>query len=149
VDFVSFYNDDTANHTLTVALNANGTAYTLTRVTLGQGERLEYRRGEGFTVYNAAGAAKSIATGTQNVVSAGRSVALLASDVTNNNATLNTIQDVTGLSFPVVSGQRYWFRFCIPYTAAATTTGSRWTINGPSFSDLRYQPHDERRLGGL
>ena len=57
---------------------------------------------------------------------------LLGSDVTNNNSTANTIADVTGLSFPVVAGVRYHFRFVIRYTAAATTTGSRWSINGPA-----------------
>lgn len=62
----------------------------------------------------------------------------LPADVTNNNATLNTLQDVTGLSFPVTAGLRYWFRFWIVYTAAATTTGSRWTINGPATTGLGY-----------
>lgn len=56
--------------------------------------------------------------------------------VVNNNATLNTLQDVTGLKFPVENGKRYDFRFVIPYSAAATTTGSRWAINGPAFSAL-------------
>lgn len=56
---------------------------------------------------------------------------VLGADVTNNNASANTIADVTGLSFAVVSGGQYWFRFIIPYTSAATTTGSRWAINGP------------------
>lgn len=138
LDSVSLFNSDTVNQTVTVAYRASGTDYALTSVTLGPGERMAYGRNGEWAAYNAAGAAKTIAVGTQNVVSAGRSVALLASDVTNNNATLNTIQDVTGLSFPVVNGTRYWFRFCIAYTAAATTTGSRWTINGPAFSELRY-----------
>lgn len=138
VDSVSLYNGDTVNQTVTVAYRASGTDYVLTRVTLGPGERLQYGRNGEWAALNAAGAAKSIASGTQNVVAAGRSVALLASDVTNNNAVANTIQDVTGLSFPVVNGQRYWFRFCIAYTAAATTTGARWTISGPTTSELRY-----------
>jgi hypothetical protein len=56
----------------------------------------------------------------------------LASPVTNNNASANTIADVTGLSFAVTSGHLYYFRFIIPYTSAATTTGSRWSISGPS-----------------
>jgi len=59
----------------------------------------------------------------------------LAADVINNNASANTIADVTGLSFPVVSGKRYWFRFFCHYTAAATSTGSRWAINGPTVSE--------------
>ena len=60
-------------------------------------------------------------------------------DVVNNNVTANTIADVTGLSFAVSAGVRYWFRFVIPYTAAATTTGSRWSINGPANTLLFYR----------
>lgn len=62
----------------------------------------------------------------------------LASPVTNNNAVANTIADVTGLSFPVTTGLRYKFYFYITYTSAATTTGSRWAINGPSTTELNY-----------
>ncbi len=57
---------------------------------------------------------------------------ILTSNATNNNASANTIQNVTGLQFPVVNGGHYWFRFVITYTAAATSTGSRWSINGPT-----------------
>lgn len=57
---------------------------------------------------------------------------VLTSDVVNSDVTPNTLADVTGLSFPVVSGGIYKFRFFITYTSAATTTGSRWTINGPA-----------------
>jgi len=56
--------------------------------------------------------------------------------VTNNNGVANTIADVTGLSFTVTSGEKYWFMFTIAYTAAATTTGSRWAINGPAAPTL-------------
>lgn len=65
--------------------------------------------------------------------------AFAPADVVNNNATANTLADITGLSFAVTSGVRYWFRFIIPYTAAATTTGSRWTINGPATTLLFYR----------
>ena len=57
---------------------------------------------------------------------------ILTTDRINNNATLNTIADVTGLSFPVSSGVTYHFKFFIVYTAQATSTGSRWCINGPA-----------------
>lgn len=67
------------------------------------------------------------------------SITILGADVTNNNGTANTIADVTGLSFAVTSGSTYKFRFVIVYTAAATTTGSRWSINGPSTSFLHYR----------
>lgn len=68
-----------------------------------------------------------------------RTKVTLGSDVTNNNATLNTLADCTGLSFAVTSGTRYGFQALIWYTAAATTTGSRWTLNGPAFTNLTYR----------
>jgi hypothetical protein len=57
---------------------------------------------------------------------------VLTADVINNNGVANTIADVTGLSFPVLAGKTYKFRFAIKYDSAATTTGSRWSINGPA-----------------
>lgn len=57
---------------------------------------------------------------------------VLKSDVVNNNGVADTLQDVTDLFFPVKAGFNYWFRFSIPYTSAAATTGSRWSINGPA-----------------
>ena len=50
-----------------------------------------------------------------------------------------TMTDVTGLSFAVLSGVTYEFEFFIIYTAGASTTGSRWSINGPSTTFLHYQ----------
>jgi hypothetical protein len=65
-------------------------------------------------------------------------VVVLGSDQTNNNATACTIADVTGLSFAVTSGTTYRFHATINYTSAATGTGSRWSINGPTTSLLSY-----------
>ncbi len=64
---------------------------------------------------------------------------ILTADRVNNNGTANTIADVTGLSFPVASGITYHFKFFIVYTSAATTTGSRWCINGPTNTNLNYR----------
>ena len=64
---------------------------------------------------------------------------VLSADVINANATANTVADVTGLSFPVSSGSTYRFRFYITYTAAVSTTGSRWSISGPAVSSLVYR----------
>lgn len=61
---------------------------------------------------------------------------VLAADVTNNNASADTIADVTGLTFLALAGKKYYFRAIIPYTSAATTTGSRWSINGPTAPTL-------------
>lgn len=57
---------------------------------------------------------------------------VLAADVVNNNGSANTIADVTGLSFAVEAGKLYQFEFMILFSANATTTGSRWAINGPA-----------------
>lgn len=59
-------------------------------------------------------------------------IVYLPSNVANNNAVANTLQDVTDLSFPVYSGYLYEFEFVVKYNADATTTGSRWVVNGPA-----------------
>lgn len=94
------------------------------------------------TIYNFTGNSVSASVAgnvaTINVSGSTINVVSTTADVINNNAVANTIADVTGLSFPVTAGQRYWFRFVIHYDAAATTTGSRWSINGPAITDLNY-----------
>lgn len=54
----------------------------------------------------------------------------LAADVVNDAT--NVIADVTGLSFPVVAGLTYWFRFVIQFESSGAGNGSRWSINGPA-----------------
>lgn len=61
---------------------------------------------------------------------------VISDDVVNNNATPDTLQDITGLSFPVTANKKYWFRFFIPFTAASSSTGSRWAVNGPALTTL-------------
>lgn len=63
---------------------------------------------------------------------------VLTADVVNNNASANTLADLTGLGFMVQPGT-YRFKFVIPYNAAVTTTGSRWTINGPTLVSAAYR----------
>lgn len=135
VDFLSVYNADTVAATVTVKFDANGTEYALWSGVLSNGERLEYADGQGFRAFTNIGAEKvqqtigAPSTTTENLV-------VLGSDVTNNNASANTLANVTGLAFDVTAGVTYWFDATIPYTAAATTTGSRWTINGPATPTL-------------
>ena len=72
-----------------------------------------------------------------NCISTAENVVTLGSDVIDNTGA-NTITDVTGLSFPVTSGVTYHFSALINYTAALTTTGSIWTINGPAATTISY-----------
>ena len=131
IDLISIHNTDTVSATVTVKFDANGTEYILFKATIASGERIEYSDGNGFKVQTVSGATKTARSQGVNPVASGLSVTTLGSDVVNNNATANTLADVTGLSVPVVSGNTYWFRFVIQYTADATTTGSRWAVNFP------------------
>lgn len=129
IDFISIYNKDTVNAVVTVKLDANGTEYILCKVTLATTERLQYQEGVGFQVFASTGAVKQSINQGANASTSGITAVVLGSDVTNNNAVANTIADVTGLSFSVTAGKLYWFKFIIYYTAAATTTGSRWGVS--------------------
>lgn len=131
IDFISIYNRDTVNATVTVKLDANGTEYTLVQVILAPNERMAFVEGEGWRVIANNGAVKQTYSSGTNASSSVIQNTVLGSDVTNAEAVANTITDVTGLNFAVTSGNMYWFRFVIPYTAAAATTGSRWSISGP------------------
>ena len=138
IDYISIYNSDIANATIEIFYDISGVEYMLFHTTLAPLEKLEFQEGQGFKTISSSGAVKqSINQGT-NVSGTTTSAVVLAADVINNNAVANTIQDVTGLSFPVNAGHTYYFYACIDYTAAATTTGSRWTISGPAFTRLSY-----------
>lgn len=118
-------NDVTIQHT------DGTTVVDLFKVTLAAGYTLHYEDGVGFYVVDNNGRRIANTTNTQPATVNVLNTVVLASDVTNNNGTANTIADVTGLSFSVTAGVKYWFRAVIDYTAAATTTGSRWSISGP------------------
>jgi hypothetical protein len=136
VDFISVFNSDTANATVTIRLNRNGTLGTLFKCVLGTGETITYAEGRGWVVFQNNGSIKTALVTGNNPISSGVSQVILASNVVNSNATANTIADVTGLSFPVTAGITTEFRFVIPYTSALTSTGSRWAINGPGSPTL-------------
>lgn len=64
---------------------------------------------------------------------------ILTGDVVNSNAVANTLADITGLTHSVVSGTTYYFKAVILYTSAATTTGARFTVNGPTMTAIGYR----------
>jgi hypothetical protein len=139
IDFLSIYNKDTSNQTVTLKIDTGGTDRILTSVILGTLERLEYNNSLGIVCYTSSGACKqALFTGTNNPALNTLNLVVLAGDVINANSVANTIADVTGLSFVVTAGQTYYFEFTINYTAALTSTGSRWSITGPTFTRLAY-----------
>lgn len=131
IDFISVYNNEaSASKTVTIRFNNGSSTFIFFKVTLAAGEKLEYTEARGWIVYATTGAIKnSINQGANAPTSNAISTSVLSGDVINNNAVANTIQSVTGLEFIAEAGKTYWFKFIIPYTAAATTTGSRWGLN--------------------
>lgn len=138
VDLLAAYNTDTVNHVVTVSFYDGSTNREMFKVTLAPAESLTYVDGTGFSVFATSGAVKTMVSGTTNPTSSVLQSTVLGADVVNNNAVANSIASVTGLSFDVVAGNKYYFWFVISYTAAATTTGSRWSITGPATSYLAY-----------
>jgi hypothetical protein len=133
VKTLSIRNRGAATQTVTVQHTDGTTTVEVIRASLLPNTSLQYQEGAGWWVTDTQGRAV-----VSNMPNAGApvvdqdTIVLLSSDVVNNNGTANTMQDVTGLSFSVLTGKLYWFEFHIVYTSAATTTGSRWSINGPS-----------------
>lgn len=139
VKTINIRNTSASTNVVTVKKDISATEYDLFSCTLGASEQLEYLDGRGWQVYTNSGAVKNSINQGSAAISSSLSSAVLSADQTNNNAIANTIADVTGLSFAVTSGNTYWFRFVIWFTAAATTTGSRWAVSGPTTTLLGYR----------
>lgn len=132
-------NHASSSNDVTIRHTDGTTAVDIFKATLAFGEAIQFIDGVGFQVLANSGAVKTSQNQGNNATSSSLSTVVLGADQTNNNAVANTIANVTGLSFAVTSGNTYWFRFVIWYTAAATTTGSRWSINGPTNSLIGYR----------
>lgn len=129
-----------AANTVTLQIFDGATAWEIVKFTLAAGEQATFDGLHGWAYLNAQGMPKSSQSqGSSSAAIAALNLVVLDADVVNNNAVANSMRDVTGLSFPVVSGETYQFEFFIDYTAAATTTGSRWAINGPAMARQAYQ----------
>ena len=141
VDFLNVYNHDTVTATVTVKFSDNGTEYIMWKWDLATQERLEYQDWEWFRAFTSSWALKTVVNWSNTPATTSMTTVILASDVTNNNASANTIADVTWLSASFTTWKTYYYRACIMYTAAATTTGSRWAVNhawGTLYGSSRY-----------
>ena len=124
IETVSIRNRDASPCDVTVKLFDGTSTAEVYKVTLAAGAHLFYEgQSSGWSVTPTA----TLGVGT---------LLMTTQDVANSAA--DTLADITGLSFAVTAGQVYRFRAVIPYTSAATTTGSRWTINGPSMTHISY-----------
>lgn len=139
IEDMHVFNGDTASAAVTIEKYNGTTAYPIFVATLGVGEKIEYQSGVGFKVLTNNGSVKTSLNQGTSPVTSGENITVLASSVVNNNAVANTMEDVTGLSFSVTSGNKYYFKFTIAYSVAATTTGARFSINTPTFTQLTYR----------
>jgi len=141
VDYVSIYNADTAAKVVTIRFDDGTNERVLFSASLGVGEAVQYNDGSGWQVLTNIGSVKqSLNQGTNAAQSSGKTQVVLNSNQVNNNGTLNTWQDVTGLSFPVTGDgtNTYYFRFVIFATTNATATGFRFAVSGPTNNILGY-----------
>jgi len=132
VKFLSIRNTNaTTANDITVTQTDGTTVVELIKVTLSAGDSLHYDEMNGFQVKDSLGRVKYNNVTTNVPAVNATNLVVLAADVINNNATANTMADVTGLSFAVTADQTYFFRFTYNFTSAASTTGSRWSVSGP------------------
>jgi hypothetical protein len=135
IGYMSVYNKDTANAVVTINQYVSSTSYTICKTTLLTGEKLEYQQGDGFRVLGTDGSVRIIVNQSGPIVTNNLQYSYLSSDVLTNSTSYSNI---TGLSFPVKSGKKYYFNFTIPYSSVATSSGAKLSINGPSNSYLAY-----------
>lgn len=133
VKTLSVRNKGVATQVVTILHTDGATVVEVTEATLAPDTSLQYHESAGWWVTDTQGreAVVNFQFAGTPVVDSDTLVRLTA-DVTNNNAVANSIADVTSLSFPVLLSKLYRFEFNIIYTAAATATGSRWSITGPA-----------------
>lgn len=94
---------------------------TVYKCTLLPGESLSYSGGM-WVHYDANGGIYSASTKLDVML-------LVTSDVTNATT---SFADITGLTYAVKSGKRYTFEAHLTHQTNATTTGSRFGVNGPA-----------------
>jgi len=112
-------NIDSSSNTVTVKhTDADGVAVEIFKATLVAGAQMEYDENNGWTVMSVAPSGYTLLTATADTA----------------NSAADTLANVAGLTIAVDAGDTYKFRAVCVYAADATTSGSRWTINGPAAS---------------
>lgn len=122
----------TAAVKVTVVHTDGTTAVEMHACTIKPSGSLDYDERRGWTMRRTSGSVQWQTVGGQRSLTVGElGTAVLAEDAQVANATAGRLRDVMDLGIPVLEGERYWVRFQLMFTAAATTTGSRITLYGP------------------
>jgi hypothetical protein len=130
VDFISVYNADTANATVTVRINRNGSTGVLFRCTLATNELLLYVEGKGWNIHSSSGLSKqsltynNISSNPNYLINSSFEVAQAATSAT---ITAGTATPTASLGYPVVDS---WFCYSVGGNPTlARVTGSDSTAN--------------------
>ena len=136
IEYISVYNADTSSALVTIRFSDNGITYPIFKGSLAAGSKIQYTYRGGFRVISNVGSIKTITDnyGTQ-FISAGPSINFLSRDITNTSTVALTPRNSDNLGFPVSAGKYYYFRFLIFYDVDATTTGTRWNVNFPYWTN--------------
>lgn len=109
-------NIDVTTNTVTVKHNDGTTNVEVWKGDLIAGAQLQWTERNGWQ--------------TISTLPSGATLYTAPADVANSAA--DTLADFTGLTHTVEAGDKYRFRAVCHFSADATTSGSRWTINGPA-----------------
>lgn len=123
IQTLSIRNKGASSQTVTLKHTDGTTTVEITSVTLPAGGELHYDAAQGFYSASLTPTGSTLITATADTI----------------NSATDTLANVTGLTFAVDAGDTYYFKAKCDYTADATTSGSRWTINGPAVTRLAYR----------
>ncbi len=136
VEYLSVHNSDTNGARVTVRFSDNGTYYTLHSCILEVGDKLEYVDKEGFRVITNVGSTRGVFNYQPSQLAAsGFSTLALPDDITiQSYATMP--KKAYGFGFPTKAGKCYHFKYLLFFDVDATTTGTKWNVNFPTWSTL-------------
>jgi hypothetical protein len=109
-------NVDVTSQTLTVKHNDGTTNVEVYKAVILAGGQIQWTEDSGWQL--------------STTLASGATLITAPADVANSAA--DTLADFTGLTYAVDAGDKYRFRAVCHFSADATTSGSRWTINGPA-----------------
>jgi hypothetical protein len=100
----------------------------------------------GYTGDDGAASTVTGPTGSAGSNGTGVYVCKQSAQITNNSNT--TLSDVTGMSFSLTSGKRYYFKFMVTYQTAATTTGVGFAFSAPAMTASNYKVEIRQAAAG-
>ena len=116
ITVLNIRNIDVTSNTVTVKHNDGTNNVEVYKIVLVAGAQVQWTEQHGWQLVTTLPSGATLYTAPADVV----------------NSAADTLADFTGLTHTVEAGDKYYFRAVCHFSADATTSGSRWTINGPA-----------------